>query len=676
MHQQKSGSSLKKLAGRLPRSVLLAVGLSIAVMLLFGLNSFSANDASLMALRSLSSEHEGGNLTPDADRLPLDAFWRAQALNRESRYEEALAVLLESKPDSARAAAFREFALCETYANLGRAQDAVRACAAIGSYHHLAASGWNLIRNNQPAEAEVLFSAVFEKRPLLGINGLVQASLSTGNLDLAENALRVVLAEYPDNTRKENWLLLLGETLVENGKFGDAVDVYRLLIQDNPGSAEGHFLLGEALYNEQGLSAALPIIEEGLRLSPTSARGPELLGSLLSLEGRFDEADRYFLEAVVLSDENNFWIRLTAAENAFLARNFPTAIARYTAILDTFQQQMDDPVRLNTEYLLGLSYAGNGERDNAITVAEQITAVNPGDVDALIRAARILEQAGATTLAIQAYEKALDLNPADESVVTNLTRILVAVGDLAKAARVLEQAIAQPGPGLGNQEWRFRLGQILATDTRFSDAQSVLESYIEDFPDDADAFFLLASVVYQTEGFAAATAILATGMRLNPDSPKGPLAMGDLLVAEGRRLDADLYYQEAVRLSPDTDFWIRIKTATNAFYGEQYPLAIEGFVGVLDAYRDRLPVNVLGNALYLLGSAYALEGNAPQALLIIEDYLAVLPGDPQALAQAGRIYELSGFKDEALETYKKALAMDPSIELAINGLKRLVDSDG
>lgn len=89
-------------------------------------------------------------------------------------------------------------------------------------------------------------------------------------------------------------LLRLGEQALEEGRFEDAVRLYRRALKVEGDSARGHYGLGLALGRQGKLSEALVALQEAVRLNPSWPEARRDLGVAYVKLKRWPEADRTF----------------------------------------------------------------------------------------------------------------------------------------------------------------------------------------------------------------------------------------------------------------------------------------------------------------------------------------------------------------------------------------------
>lgn len=110
-----------------------------------------------------------------------------------------------------------------------------------------------------------------------------------------------------------------------------------------------------------------------------------------------------------------------------------------------------------------------------------------------------------------------------------------------------------------------------------------------------------------------------------------------------------------------------------AFYelGATYQ-ALNQHAKAADAFGKAIALKS-NNADYFYGRcvSYSWLGNIKSAINDCEAASRLRPGSAEMLGVLGRLYEDSGQKQRAIETYRKALAINPNQPEAIDGLKAL-----
>jgi tetratricopeptide (TPR) repeat protein len=88
--------------------------------------------------------------------------------------------------------------------------------------------------------------------------------------------------------------------------------------------------------------------------------------------------------------------------------------------------------------------------------------------------------------------------------------------------------------------------------------------------------------------------------------------------------------------------------------------------------KPQIQLDKLGNADDRLAEAKKLKTTDPtKALAEARIAFALDPESTDALALVGELYEATGQRDKAAETYRKLLVLDPGNAIATEGLKRV-----
>ena len=199
--------------------------------------------------------------------------------------------------------------------------------------------------------------------------------------------------------------------------------------------------------------------------------------------------------------------------------------------------------------------------------------------------------------------------------------------------------------------------ELLIRQSRFPEAEQVLQTYLTDYPDDAHAQFYMASVQLHLGNKKSARQLTETLLEREPE------AFPILALAVEVEM-ADQHYDRAEDFAEEL-------TARHPQYAESFvklsavKLARRNYDEALDAARLALqldPENV--NALNLKIMVGGLLGN-PDTQTTIEEALQVDPQSASTIANHGMQLLRDGKVDEALERLKYALSLDPT-----NGIAR------
>ncbi|MGO8671773.1 MAG: tetratricopeptide repeat protein, partial [Capsulimonadaceae bacterium] len=156
---------------------------------------------------------------------------------------------------------------------------------------------------------------------------------------------------------------------------------------------------------------------------------------------------------------------------------------------------------------------------------------------------------------------------------------------------------------------------------------------------------------------------------------------GKALMGEGQLEDAQLHFQEALKINPDDpDFQEALQESENpavaagaAEVHRGMELAQAGqmdqAIAVWTAATQKFPK--LAAAYGNLGVAYFQRGDYPTAIREFNLALAANPNAPQAEVFLGTALAAEGKKADAIEAFNRALVLSPGDPDAENALKQL-----
>jgi Flp pilus assembly protein TadD len=135
------------------------------------------------------------------------------------------------------------------------------------------------------------------------INGVMAEgwrAFQAGDLDRAERACRLVLAQAPSAVRA--WFLL-GANCQLRGRLEEAVASYREAVRLEPGHAEACNNLGVALHALRRNDEALDVLRHALAIAPDYAEAHNNLGNALRERGEFVAAETRYRRALELKPD-------------------------------------------------------------------------------------------------------------------------------------------------------------------------------------------------------------------------------------------------------------------------------------------------------------------------------------------------------------------------------------
>lgn len=378
-----------------------------------------------------------------------------------------------------------------------------------------------------------------------------------------------------------------------------------------PGSESGRVdaLFKQALiYHQAGdLEKAEALYRQVLGILPQHFDAKHSLGVISLQRGRLDEARVFISEALALEP------RAAAAHN-----NLGNVYLRMNRLEDAKSHFMR-AVQLQPGYAAAHLNLGNllrsqGKLNDAAEHLRTAATLEPSSVSAQSNLGAALFDLGDVTGAVRAFEEVVKLQPAQPQAYANLASALAEAGELLNALDVLDGAdqIGAQSPAVLASR-----GVVLAKLGRYPEAQQCLERVLALNPGSAPAHTNLGMLLRDAGKPERAIAPLQRAIQLDPGAVAAHIALAQAMREAGREDDAD---EQLLRTL------------------EAHPQSAEAlaFKGLLCLDRDD-------------------RAGAECALL---DALALQPDNADVGYQLGNLCMLRGRADEALDSYRKAVAAD------------------
>lgn len=290
-------------------------------------------------------------------------------------------------------------------------------------------------------------------------------------------------------------------------------------------------------------------------------------------------------------------------------------------------------------YYLGLLYEAQGRPADAATAFERVLALQPEDMPALVRLARIRIESGDAAAAEPLFERARAVAPRSVAVLAGLGQAALARGDYETAVRRLEEGLnaapdiaslhaplANAYRALGRNETaaahvtRWRNTEIPLADPRKQELDILIESGL--------SYELRGLRALGAQQWTDAAALFRRGIELAP--PDGPMRrslhhkLGTALWMDGDTGGAVEQFEMVTRLAPSE--------------GSDEPAA---------------------KAHFSLGVVRASEGQSERAVEHLRRAIAYQPDYGEARLALGDVLRQAGRTEAALEQYDEATRLDP-----------------
>jgi serine/threonine-protein kinase len=267
---------------------------------------------------------------------------------------------------------------------------------------------------------------------------------------------------------------------------------------------------------------------------------------------------------------------------------------------------------------------------------------------------RIHEDIGKHDLAVQEFQRTLDLNPRDADALSGMAHAYENAGRIADAEAAYKKAVAlRPDYWDGYNS----LGLFYDRQRRYDEAIAQLRHAIELTPDNAQAYFNLGAVYLDTadpKNIPAAENALRKSLALGPSYP-AYANLGFLYMRQKRYAESAAMTEKALQFN-DRDYlgWENLAAAyqnmgqkEKAAGARAKELALLEEMAKLTPRDPQLQVN--------LGLLYARNHQAELAVPRLQAALVLAPDDPMVLVGAGEAYDILGDRRQAIEFVAKAM---------------------
>lgn len=500
-----------------------------------------------------------------------------------------------------------------------------------------------------------------------------------------------------------------GMKLVREEKYEQALEAFRQSVKINPKLHEAHANIGSVLMVLKRPAESVKSFGEAVKLAPTNAGYRASLCQSLLFAGQKIEALPQCEEAVRL-DENSPLARfglLTVMMN--LGKSEEDILTRLESALEKFPEN---------EQLLNLAaefYLENENISQALFYSEKLAQIDPKDGFYQVRLANIYLRLERDSDAIAAANKALEIDPKAPMAHYFLGRVYFEVGFYEEAAAAFQKTVELKADVpdvyyfLGISEHRrgksdngvtalrkavtvspnnftylMELGEILNDIGRYEEAITPLQKAVLLKPRDFVAKAALGLSFFESTKFEEALEVLMEADRMKPgdqviqmflnvtrarqqnianieqmkeyakENPKDINVRVSLLQILGftkRMSEAEIYVEEILKLKPKD---VRIYQSIAVIYttaGNDDRAA--------EIYRKSLEIEGSYGSYFGLASILGKKGQVEEAIKTYNKAFELKSDVPNLLHLYGKFLQENGKRREALEVYKRSLALLP-----------------
>ncbi|CRX38107.1 tetratricopeptide repeat protein [Estrella lausannensis] len=439
-----------------------------------------------------------------------------------------------------------------------------------------ALSDYNTILAIQPQNVEAL-------------SGVGRILSNTGDIEGAEKLYLESLKIDPNNQTALNYLL---DLKLKQKAYLEAAELAQSVMITNPQADWAReqyinarwgtlFDEAESLQKEGRLQEALKVLETIQKQAPSSERVYIDIGSILTKEKRYKEAIKIYREGIDANPQS-------------------------------------DQLYIN----LGLIYLELNQTEEARFLFNQALRKNPRNADAIAGLGKTVQAEGNEEKAKLLYLSALDVNPNNLLALSYLASYYMLEHDYESAEQIYKKITTLDPKAvwarLALLESRVQSSLVKGEKGRFSAYASIYLKLIEEYPNEPEAYVLLAKLAIKMNQPEDAIKILNQGLKVLPDSNELKNTMGLAYIAQGNLTRARTLFEDILKIDPEN----------------------------IEALNGR-------------GRIEELSGGKSAAIAWYEKALKINPSNFQAGTNLANLYYDRGQYAEAEELYKNMQKLQP-----------------
>jgi len=579
---------------------------------------------------------------------------RGQALLLAGRFDEALA--------AAKAAQQMASQLPQVYLLMGQIQTRRRdpkaaremfakAAEVDATYvpARIAMGGLDLAENN-PDAANKEFDAAIQANPksLQAVQAKVTALLSQKRI---KEAIQIAESAVKSNEQDAGFHTLLGGLYLADGQSDKASGSFRRSLELDSKSVGARLGLARVAISQKKEDEAISQLQAILKDRPDQPTAVLLLTALYEKAGQYDQA-LPVLEAALKASPRQPAFGVQLGDIYLRKGRYDDAIALMSDLLSKY------PELAEARLVRGQAYLNEGKGEAALNELLAVVKANPKSPGAHYFLARTYKALGRVPDARTEYQEALKLNPQFEPAKSELAALSGQKLDETKQIEQLQAALQADPKNLAARE---ALAQALLRKGQIKDAQAELKKLLDVNPAHAEANYLMAQILFQQGNPDEAVRHLRATLRANPSQIGAHVLLGKYLDQKGQPEQALAEYEAALRVNPNQP---EVKLQMGVLYARtgRFPDALR-LARELEQSAPTSPTPPLLKGIVLLA-----QHNPQGAIDAFNAAIKIKPDLLDAQRGLGQAYQELGQVDKAVDSYRRALAINEKDVASLNNL--------
>lgn len=434
---------------------------------------------------------------------------------------------------------------------------------------------------------------------------------------LAARLFKSLLADEPNNLELLN---SLGQLYIKASDDEKALPFYEQIVKLNPVNVDAYNNMGGIYRRLKRYDESIAILNKALGFNKNISDIKYNLGFTYKLMGKNDEACDCF-EYVISENPNDVLAYNHLGSIYATKKDYQKSISIYKRGLQV------DPNHPILQYNLARSYVAINSDLDAFKAFEAALRAKPSWKDAVKEYSALLNKYSRTKESCEVIQKAINLYPTDGHLYYLLGKSFLVQTDYESAVKSFEKAISLDKT---NPSYYEKLIFAYEREKKYDEGLEVAEKGIELFPNNIKIMREKVHLLFSANKLNAGASVLKNLSELTTRDPHVKDLMGQYYICCDNKKNVALCFDKIRKLNPSY---------------QQY----------------------LYNAAY----RYIQVEKYEEAVKCLKVFSASQQKNPLPLILLARIEEFKNNYESAIEILKKALSMNPNLNLAKDGIARL-----
>lgn len=434
---------------------------------------------------------------------------------------------------------------------------------------------------------------------------------------LAARLFKSLLADEPNNLELLN---SLGQLYIKASDDEKALPFYEQIVKLNPVNVDAYNNMGGIYRRLKRYDESIAILNKALSFNKNISDVKYNLGFTYKLMGKNDEACDCF-EYVISENPNDVLAYNHLGSIYATKKDYQKSISIYKRGLQV------DPNHPILQYNLARSYVATNSDLDAFKAFEAALRAKPSWKDAVKEYSALLNKYSRTKESCEVIQKAINLYPTDGHLYYLLGKSFLVQTDYESAVKSFEKAISLDKT---NPSYYEKLIFAYEREKKYDEGLEVATKGIELFPNNIKIMREKVHLLFSAKKLNTGASVLKNLSELTTRDPHVKDLMGQYYICCDNKKNVALCFDKIRKLNPSY---------------QQY----------------------LYNAAY----RYIQVEKYEEAVKCLKVFSASQQKNPLPLILLARIEEFKNNYESAIEILKKALSMNPNLNLAKEGIARL-----